>query len=244
MEEKKNFFDKKTILVIVITSLLFILLYSFTVRHYERKVDIYSQNLLASKTKIETLQLKNGNILHERDSYILKKNELEELLNIKKSELKEIEKKLESTITYISNLKGEVKVDTIITVKDSIVYKNPENATVNFNYNDKWVSLLGTNSLTFEEGLIKKSETNINNLSVQIPLKVGLTESYQIFVTSDNPYVSFSEIEGAVIDKTTLYPPKKKFSWGLQVGFGGMYDIIDKDVSLGPYIGGGLQINF
>ena len=130
MEEKKNFFDKKTILVIVITSLLFILLYSFTVRHYERKVDIYSQNLLASKTKIETLQLKNGNILHERDSYILKKNELEELLNIKKSELKEIEKKLESTITYISNLKGEVKVDTIITVKDSIVYKNPENATV------------------------------------------------------------------------------------------------------------------
>ena len=58
------------------------------------------------------------------------------------------------------------------------------------------------------------------------------------------PYVSFSEIEGAVIDGSILKPKKKRFNWGLQLGLGTMYDIIDRDISLGPYAGVGIEFNF
>ena len=56
--------------------------------------------------------------------------------------------------------------------------------------------------------------------------------------------MSFSNIDGAVIDNSVLKPRKKRFNWGLQLGVGAMYDIIDKDIAVGPYAGIGAEFNF
>jgi hypothetical protein len=75
-------------------------------------------------------------------------------------------------------------------------------------------------------------------------LTIGLTNDYQIFATTPNPYIIFTDIEGSVIENSVLKPRKKRFSWGVQFGFGTMYDIIDKDLSIGPYGGLGAEVNF
>ena len=86
--------------------------------------------------------------------------------------------------------------------------------------------------------------TSIYNLLVSTSAKVGLTEDYQFFIQTDNPYVKFTSIEGSVIDGTKLYPKKQKWSWGLQGGLGMVYGLTQKQVDLGLYLGIGVQKKF
>ena len=62
----------------------------------------------------------------------------------------------------------------------------------------------------------------LRNIKMNAPLTVGLTNDYKIFVTTSNPYVSFGEIDGAVIDNSVIKPRKKRFGWGLHGGIGVM----------------------
>ena len=102
--------------------------------------------------------------------------------------------------------------------------------------------MVGRNDFTF--GKEFNYNTTIESLSMNVPLNVGLTNDYQIFVKTPNPYISFTNIEGAVIDNSILRPKKKRFSWGLHGGVGVMYDVIDKDIAIGPNASFGVHINF
>jgi hypothetical protein len=88
------------------------------------------------------------------------------------------------------------------------------------------------------------SNTELYNISMDVPLNIGLSDMYQLFVTSPNPYVSFTNMEGALIEGSKLYPKRKKFNFGVQGGFVMGYDIITKQLTLGPYFGAGIQYNF
>lgn len=59
------------------------------------------------------------------------------------------------------------------------------------------------------------------------------------YVTSLNPYTSISDMR--VVTKGQ--PRPKKMGISLQTGFGGLYDIRNKTVGYGPYIGIGLNYN-
>lgn len=236
--------EKKTFLGYIIEGIIFIAIIAAVWGIYDNKLDTSEQNLKAARGHIEQVELKNGELLSSRDSYIATINDLEELLDITKQEVKDIQRQLDSKVAYISKIESEVRVEYIETVRDSIIYVNsdPNIATSTFRYNDKWVDLVGRNEFIFGEQFDYK--TTIESLSMDVPLNVGLTNDYQIFVKTPNPYVSFSSIEGAVIDNSVLKPRKKRFNWGLQMGFGAMYDIVNKDIAVGPYAGVGAEFNF
>lgn len=236
--------EKKTLLGYIIEGIIFIAIIAAVWGIYNNKLDTSEQNLKAARGHIEQVELKNGELMSSRDSYIATINDLEELLDITKQEVKDIQRQLDSKVAYISKIESEVRVEYIETVRDSIIYVNsdPNIATSTFRYNNKWVDLVGRNEFTFGEQFDYK--TTIESLSVDVPLNVGLTNDYQIFVKTPNPYVSFSSIDGAVIDNSVLKPRKKRFNWGLQLGFGAMYDIMDKDIAVGPYAGVGAEFNF
>ena len=234
----------KSLLIYIGEAVIFITIIALLWGYFSSKLDVSEQNLKAAKGRMEQVELKNGELLAHRDSYIASINDLEELLDISKKEAKEIQRKLDSKIAYISKIESEVRIEYIETVRDSIIYINndPKEATSTFRYNDKWIDLIGRNDFTFGETF--SYNTTIESLSMDVPLNVGLTNDYQIFVKTSNPYVSFSSIDGAVINNSILKPRKKRFSWGLQLGVGAMYDILNKNVAVGPYGGLGVEFNF
>lgn len=228
----------------IIEAIIFIAIIVCVYSCLSNKLDVSEQNLLAAQGKIEQVELKNGELLTARDSYIATINDLENLVDMTKKEAKEIQRQLDSKIAYISRLESDVRVEYIEVVKDSIIYidDSPQKAIASFHYNDRWLSLMGENEFTFGENFNYK--TTLRSINMDVPLHVGLTNDYQIFVKSENPYVQFSNIEGAVIDQSILRPKKKRFSWGLQGGLGAMYDFVDRDVAAGVYLGIGAQFNF
>lgn len=238
---------KKSLLWFLIEIVIFLLILSFVWNYFSNKLDNSEQNLKAAKGYITQVELKNGELLNARDSYIASINDLEELLDISKQEVKDIQRQLDSKVAYISKIESQTRIEYIEVVKDSIIYVNNTDNVANhiitpFHYRDEWLSFNGKNEFKFDPEF--EYSTSISNININTPLKVGLTNDYQIFVTTTNPYVSFDNIEGAVIDKSVLKPRKKRFNWGLQMGFGAMYDVMNKNIALGPYAGVGAEFNF
>lgn len=230
--------DKKSILVVVLEALLFLAIISFGYRSMDNKLDISNQNIKAYKGQVEQLELKNGELLRIKDSYILEKKELQEQFDMSKQEIRDLQKKLNSSVAYISKLEANMKIDTIREVRDSIIYINDTDRDVKFKYQDDWFSMEGMTQLRGPN-----SNTELYNISMDVPLNIGLSDMYQLFVTSPNPYVSFTNMEGALIEGSKLYPKPKRFSMGIQGGFGPGYDIITKQMTLGIYVGFGFQWN-
>ena len=88
-----------------------------------------------------------------------------------------------------------------------------------------------------------KSFTTITENTVPLKLKVGLTQDWKIFVTSDNPNVNLTSIEGVLVDKKAFLKQQKKdrFSIGIQFGFGAQYGLMHRQFDYGPYIGIGAE---
>ena len=142
--------DKKT-LIIIIEGIVLLLLLGIVWGVFRSKLNVSDQNLKAMRGEVEVLKTKNNELVYVRDSYILQKDELEAQLGITKKEVKELEKKLDASLNYISELEGRVEIREIVTVKDSIVYVTPENTITNFSYADKWLSLNGSNNIIFKD---------------------------------------------------------------------------------------------
>lgn len=237
--------NKKPILWFLIEIVVFLLILTSVLGYFNNKLDDSEQNLKAAKGYITQVELRNGELLSARDSYIASIDDLEELLDISKQEVKDIQRQLDSKVAYISRLESQTRIEYIEVVKDSIIYVNNEDTCsiiTPFHYRDEWISFNGRNEFNFEPEF--DYTTSISNINISTPLTIGLTNDYQIFVTSPNPYVTFTDIDGAVINKSIIRPRKNRFNWGLQLGVGAMYDIIDKDISVGPYVGVGAEFNF
>lgn len=229
---------RRSIFMMAIEAILFIFILNTCNTNHTREIELAKQNILALTNQTTELQLKNGELVSKNESYILQLNELEEQFNISKQETKELKKQLGSSLAYISQLESNVYFDTIITIKDTTIYVNDEIQS-KFIFDNGWINFKG---LSIYNG--NDINTNIYDLNVKVPLQVGLTNDYTIFVKSTNPYIHFTSIEGAVIDKSNIYPKKKRFNYGLQAGMGFNYGIINKQLDLGPYFGFGVEYNF
>ena len=76
--------DIKYIVTAIIELILFIFILSSVNNCNSKKIEILDQNLIAARDSIEQVILLNGNLLSERDSYIVKTKQLEEVLKITK----------------------------------------------------------------------------------------------------------------------------------------------------------------
>ena len=198
----------------------------------------WEHNYEVLQDSVEVIETKYGETLYENGSLILEKKELEEALNITKKQIKEYEKKLGSNLAYISNLEAQLKIKDTVTVTQ-VVHDTLSNSYL-MNYKDEW--------LGFEEIFSLKSPSSpvldVYNISMNVPLRVGLTDDYTIFVTSPNPYFNITSIEGAVIDGEKFAPKPKHWSFGVYGGFGVQYGLINKQLDAGPQGGFGIIYMF
>jgi hypothetical protein len=229
-------FDRKSIISLIVEAVLFLGIISFGYKVMNGKLETSEQNLTAYKGQMEQLELKNGELIATRDSYILDKKNLEEALNVSKSEVKDLERKLNSSLAYIANMESQVRIDTVTIVKDSIIYDEGDIAQIHFDYDDDWFGVKGTTDLTGPE-----ITTSLYDIKMYVPIQWGMTDNYKIFVKSDNPYVSFTNLDGAVIDGSKIIPKQRKFGLSVQGGFGVNYDLIKKNLGVGPYLGVGVH---
>lgn len=234
--------NRKTLLSYLIEATIFIIIIVIGWNYYNDRLETTTQNLIAYKGQLSEVELQNKNLLVAKDSYIATINDLEEQLDITKKEAKEIQRQLDSKIAYIAKIEQSVKIEYVEVVKDSLIYINNQHAIAKFHYNDEWMRFDGENEFRFGNNF--DYTTRVQNINITAPLTIGLTNDYQIFVTTPNPYITFTDIEGSVIENSILRPRKKRFNWGLQFGFGTTYDIIEKDLAIGPYGGIGVEINF
>lgn len=204
--------------------------------HSNQKIENLDNNLKAARDSVETIMLENGNLLAEKSSYIIKEKELYDIIDITKKEKKEIEKKLNDKIAYIADIESNIKIDTVETIRDSIIYIDSTMFN-RFNYDSEWLSFNGISNL-------KTNKTNIFDINIPAPLKFGLTDDYKVFVESENPYLNISYINGTVIDGSNLHKNKSKWNIGIQGGFGAQYGFIKKQFDMGIYIGFGINYNF
>ena len=177
-------------------------------------------NVKALTDSVQVLELNNGSLLYEKQSLILEKSELESYLGISQKQIKELEKKLNSSVALIADLQGKINVDTII-MTDSIYFSN-NGDTINalFKYNDKWLTLNGKTLICNNV-----ASSQINNVNMNVPLTIGLTDDYKIYAISENPYLTFTDINAASVENSITNQKKKRWGIGpyigVGVGFGG-----------------------
>lgn len=218
------------ILVSILLNILFLIIGIILISHYKNNAAVSEHNYHTAIGEVELLTTKNGELIAERDSYVASVKDLEKLNIADKAEIKRLEKALDKNIEYIASLETEIRIrpevhDTVYVIGDTLKSR--------WGSHDEWYSLNG-NTVVVDSTIT----TTVDNLQMNVPLKVGLTDSWSIFVKTDNPYVGFNSIEGAVLDKD-LYTKKtspRRWGLGINAGFGCGYDLIGKSFYTGPGI--------
>ncbi len=225
------------ILLIIITILSVVCgWYIYRSDKFKKDYIIYKNNYEVSKDSLHVYKLKNNDLLYSNGSYILNIKELEETIDIKESYIKNIERELDNKVIYIS------KIETQLSIKDSLLSNQPiirdtihNTLSSVFNFKNDWYVVQGDINIKEDE-----VESRLNNINMNVPLKVGLTEDWKIFVNSENPYIDINNIQGAILDPTKYVEKKKRVQIGLQAGY---YIIYNKGFEVGPGVGIGLNVN-
>lgn len=225
---------KYLIPLVLVLGLVFSFIYISNLRERANNAE---HNLAVQRDSTHYVQLKNGELLAERESYILKQNELQEYLDISKCEVKDLQKKLGSSLKEIATLKGKVKIDTVKTtvIKDSIIYRPDSLIFAKFKHDEKWLQLSGDFKMTPEN-----TDVTLYNINIPVDVKAGWTKDDKFFITSPNPYVKFGDIQAATITK----PKTSKWHVGLQAGMYVIYDTPRKRIATGPGVGLGIMRDF
>lgn len=220
---------KKTIIAAAtVVAVLALIAIGIGINHKNRnEIERLQHNLKALTDTVQVMELKNGDLLHEKQLLVLEKSELEQYLDVSKKDINELEKKLRSSIAYIAKLEGTVRTDTI-TCTDTVYNTPTGDLQVDFAYKDRWTDLKGNTLITD----YKTAQTRVTDLVLDVPLTVGITNDYKFFATSENPNVSFSSINGAAIEKQ-LKPKRWGMGPSVTLGIYGGYDFLHKSAGFG-----------
>ena len=221
---------EKRILSAVIA--LFVLLGIFVFLYHRncvksKEIEQYKQNWVAANDSVKYYKLKNGELMAERASFILSEADMKEQLEMTDSELRELKKKLGSTLNQLAKVQSEVHVDSIYIISgpDTI---GTDFISAPFHYSDEWLSISGR--FECRPGVVC---TLLSEINLPIPLTIGSSMNNKFFASTPNPYVRITEINSVVT------PQKKKhFGIGLNIGPSVGWNLI----TMRPYVGLGLNI--
>jgi hypothetical protein len=202
--------SKKTLKIIIGVLLIIIvalIIYSVSAH---RKIQSSGTNIEALQDSIHVYKLKNDALMYEKQGFLIEKKDLEKYIGISESERRELEKKLDDALLAISIIEGNIRIDTI-NMTDTTYISLDSVMVDKFSYNDRWINIDGTT-------IVKDTifNTSINKISMDAPLKVGISKDNKWFVTTENPYLSFSSVEGAMLEQSK----NKRWSVGIQLGVG------------------------
>ena len=228
-------------LMIIGEAMLFLFIMTMMNRCNSEKVEVLETNIIGYRDSLKTVELKNGELISYKQSLILSNEALREELNMSKSDIKDLEKTLDSKIAQVNKLSSMLEMKDTVFMKGDTVYVNPDSTSTKiFKWSDDWTSL--TVNVTGKS--IIESNLSLYDFSIKVPLEFGITEDYKVWAKSPNPYLIIEDISSATVYGSNVYPKKKRWSWGLQAGFGAGYDIISKQFVVGPYAGVGIEYNF
>lgn len=234
----KEFLKKYWSYIVIAILIVIIILSMNTCVNYKNDYKTYKHNLEISNDSVKSMKLKNGELLSYNNSLVIERKELEDQLNITKKELKDIEKKLDASVIYISKIESNTRIDSVI-IENVIIERDTNTIVYEFGTSDSiYYIISGKNTLKNGKDLI----TMIDSIRMDIPLKVGLDYEKKIFVTTQNPYVNITSIEGAVIDKK-YFNNKKKWSLSIHAGFGVQYGLVRRNFDFGPVVSLGINYN-
>ena len=218
----------------------------------EQEITRVKNNEAASRDSVTMMTGKNGELVGKISGYELTVSELESDYGVLLGKY-EIEKG-----------KPPVVITKIVTViKDSTIYvavglEGDSVITVNDTSRftaDNWRILTGRIPYEIDTALNQiKVDTGVFSLEQAIALQTVLTREkktgkIQIQVITDYPGVTFSRIQGAVIqdDKENakvLRQARKEWGIGVHAGYGAMLNLMDigrVGIAHGPYIGVGIH---
>lgn len=196
---------------IIIALALVVIALFVCVRCEGDKNRVLNNNIEALTDSVKTYQTKYGNSVSEKKALILERDKFAKYLELSKTEIEAL-KKDNKHLEFLVKTGSTIKMDTLVML-DTIYLDNDSITTIDFRYNDTYTKLYGTTKLKNNI-----SRTTINELSIDAPLVLGFTDDNRVLVTSDNPNVFFSTIDGAAVENKVK--PKR---WGI-----------------GPYIGVGI----
>lgn len=207
--------------------LLLILALAFSVDKCNDTKQEYKNNIKALNDTIRTYQDKNGDLVattlgFESDLKTLKL--LNENLYNQINTLKT--KKSVVTATHIEGVIDHESQDTVWIVDSSEVIDGFERE---FDFSDNWRSLSGNIYWHADSAGI-----NIEKDQVRFDYTIAIDKSNNIYVKSENPYVSYNQISGFKIPTEK----RKKLSLGPAVNFG--YDPIQNK----PSFSIGISLNY
>lgn len=232
--------------IIIIGLLLLIIVgMGFGLRALSNQKIITKQNLDAAMDTLKVERLKNGELIASKESYVAKIKELENYIGVTEAEMKAMKKSLNDNIMYVGKLEALIKLkDDAITSKDTVVVIDSSMVQAPWRFSDgEWYMVAGKTVISGNSAV-----SSLDSLSMNVNLKVGLTDEWRIFVTSKNPYLSVGELEGAVLDENYYLKKRKKqrFTVSANVGIQGGYyvgfDTKDKELYRGPGVGIGLGV--
>ena len=220
----KDFWSKyktQIIMGLAIVFLIFFLIKSCDTNFKNKS--IYDNNIKALTEQMETWKTKAGDLVAEKtvlqgDIKLLKQTN-EELYN----QVEKLKVKPKEVIYVETEIINNVH-DTTYVVDSTYIKKN-------FDFSDKWRTL---------SGYIEYNKPNLGLTIDKDITKADFTiaiKDSKVFVTSNNPYIQYNDIQGVVLPKQ-----KPTFSIGVgpSVGFG--YGFINKKPDF--YVGLGISINY
>ncbi len=246
----KNF-NLNTVFVIAIAILAFLLLKQCNkVQDLKLENKVGVQNIIALNDSIRIVKNKWDEEITLKNAYITSEKDLK---NINQNLSNKI-KSLEGEILYASNIISSIKTDTIFIENEVIRYPDGTNQlswAYNKDYGNGNSRFLDGNSrfsidLSDSAFSILDKGTSITRDITNLSILTGLTEldeSYQIFVKTDYPGITFSNIEGAILDKKRFLKqtqPNWIFGPSIYIGVGAD----PKNGTAGPQIGLGISATF
>ena len=220
--------SNKTHIIYLSFIALLLLILSICVNNCQRNTGVYNNNINALVDSISYYKTKTGEIIAsksilEGDIDLLKKTNSELANELSLMKVKNPEQAVKIYTEYINNPSDTVWVIDSINI-------TPVNIRKQFNFTDDWRSLQGDVYLNNNElGLTINKDEVYANYTLAI-------KDNKVYVTSNNPYIKISDIQGITIPT----PKTKHFYVGPSINFG--YDPIQNKPSfnIGISIGYGL----
>lgn len=256
---KKIWSNKSLVLIISIVILVLLLLSKCDkIKDLKTQIMINNQNIEALHDTIKTVKNKAGKLQQEKLSLISSKKELENLNSSLYDELKQ----QKGQVLYISNLYATLKLDynnlkvknkTLLDSISQLISENGDTLDVihwdlSQKYDDKNFRIIkGQSRFLIRNNSILSKGSVLEQFQMGFNISTGLREEkgmLRIWAKSDYPDLTFSDIEGSLIDpqKSDVLKkliPQKRWVIGPQIGFGLSYS--NGVFKPSPYIGFGLQ---
>ena len=204
----------------------------------QRSSNNWRHNYEVLQDSVEVVNTRNGELLYENGSLILQKKELYDALDLSKKQVRDYEKALGAKLAYISQLEARLEVKDTVTITNII--HDTLSHSYSMSFDDKWLKFNQDISFIDPENPV----TKVYDIRMDVPLKIGIGDNYNIFITSTNPYFNAYSITGAVLDGSQFATKPSRWTLGAYMGFGLDYDLIHKTVGVGPQAGVGIGFRF